>query len=438
MSVDRRGFLKTATAGAGLSLAGFTPSAAAIHSPGPIPSKGGSSGQTPDVVVVGAGNFGIWTSFYLSRLGANVSVVDKYGPGNSRSTSGGETRGVRSSYGGRLNGLLWNRWANEAMTRWAMWDEEWGRQLLPKLFFNTGDLILRPEMISYIEDTMADWDTLGVPYELLDQDEIRYRWPVIGPDQEIGVGLYEPGAGVVRARRSIEAVAEVFRKEGGTVTLAAAELGERNGRRLNSVALQPGGSVSAAQFVFACGPWFPKVFPELMGKRLRISMGNTFYFSVPPGDNSYSFPNLPSYGVPGVTGWPALGRDNRGFRVRTGGKPPQDPDVSDRWIPEESHARPRQVLRDWFPGLADMPINETRSCHYESSVSRNFIIDKHPDFDNVWLAGGGSAESFKQGPVLGEYIARRVMGLDEDAELAEGFKLSEEEFGEAGGGRRRG
>ena len=78
----------------------------------------------------------------------------------------------------------------------------------------------------------------------------------------------------------------------------------------------------------------------------------------------------------------------------------------------------------------DQPINETRACHYESSVSRNFIIDKHPDFDNVWLAGGGSAESFKQGPVLGEYIARRVMGLDNAPELAEGFRLSEEEFGQ--------
>ena len=84
-------------------------------------------------------------------------------------------------------------------------------------------------MIPYIEDTMADWDTLGVPYEVLDQDEIRYRWPAIGPEQEIGVGLHEPQA-VVRARRSIEAVAEVFRKEGGDVALAAAELGERDGR----------------------------------------------------------------------------------------------------------------------------------------------------------------------------------------------------------------
>ena len=101
MSVDRREFLRVATAGAGMSLAGFTPSSAAIHSPEPIASRSPGPNQAPDIVVIGAGNFGIWTSFYLSRLGAKVSVVDKYGPGNSRATSGGETRGVRSSYGGR-------------------------------------------------------------------------------------------------------------------------------------------------------------------------------------------------------------------------------------------------------------------------------------------------------------------------------------------------
>ena len=430
MGVDRRTFLKAATTGAGMSLAGFTPTSGEIHSPQPLNDGSHKSEQAaPDVVVVGAGNFGMWTAFYLTRLGANVTVVDKYGPANSRSTSGGETRGVRSSYGGQSTGLLWNRWANEAMKRWTLWDEEWGRQLLPKLFFNTGDLIVRPRMVSYLEDTMADWDTLGVPYDLITPDEIRYRWPVIGPEG-VGVGLYEPGAGVVRARRAIESVAEVFRKEGGQVTIAAAEMGAREGRQLNELNLDPGEQISAATYIFACGPWFPKVFPELMGQRLRISMGHTFYFATPPGDNRYSYPNLPSYGFPGVTGWPALGRDHRGFRVRTGGRGAEDPDLSDRWIPEEYHARPRQVLADHFPGLVDQPINETRACHYESSVSRNFIIDKHPDFDNVWLAGGGSAESFKQGPVLGEYIARRVMGLDNAPELTEGFRLSEEEFGQ--------
>jgi sarcosine oxidase len=429
VGVDRRTFLKAATAGAGMSIAGFSPASGEIHSPRPLNDGSQRPSQAaPDIVVVGAGNFGMWTAFYLTRLGANVTVVDKYGPANSRSTSGGETRGVRSSYGGQATGLLWNRWANEAIKRWTLWDEEWSQQLLPKLFFNTGDLIARPRMGSYLESTMADWDTLGVPYELLTPEEIRYRWPVIG-QSGVGVGLYEPAAGVVRARRAIEGVAEVFRKEGGEVTIAAAEMGAREGRQLNALNLQPGETISAATYVFACGPWFPKVFPDLMGKRLRISMGHTFYFATPPGDNSYSFPNLPSYGFPGVTGWPALPRDHRGFRVRTGGRGAEDPDVSDRWIPEQYHDRPKQVLADHFPGLVGQPINETRACHYESSVSRNFIVDKHPDFDNVWLAGGGSAESFKQGPVLGEYIARRIMDVDDEPELAEGFRLSEDEFG---------
>ena len=142
----------------------------------------------------------------------------------------------------------------------------------------------------------------------------------------------------------------------------------------------------------------------------------------------FMFPNMPSYGVPGCTGWPALGPDHRGFRVRTGGRPPEDPDLSDRWIPKEYHDRPREILERHFPDLVGAPINETRACHYESSVDSNFIIDNHPDFDNVWLIGGGSSEGFKFGPVLGEYIAKRVLSVEDDPELAAGFRLKEREF----------
>ena len=174
--------------------------------------------------------------------------------------------------------------------------------------------------------------------------------------------------------------------------------------------------------------------PELMGNRIRTSIGHTFYFAAPPGDTRFSFPNMPSYGVPGCTGWPALPPDHRGFRVRTGGRPPESPDTSDRWIPPEGHERPRQMLECHFPDLVGAAVNETRACHYESSVDGNFIVDRHPDFDNVWLVGGGSAEAFKFGPVLGEYIARRVLDVEDDPDLAEGFRLKKEEFGS--GGRR--
>ena len=384
--------------------------------------------RSSDIVVIGAGAFGMWTALYLQRLGATVTVVDLYGAGNSRQTSGGETRGVRTSYGDRPHGRQWTEWARRAISRWKQWDEEGQERLLPRLFFQTGDLILRGETNTYITDTLSNWDALSVPYEVLTADEVSARWSWIRYDG-LGVALYEPDAGVVRARRAIESVARVFVENGGRIEVGHAVLGGRQGRRLGNITLNSGDNLSADSFVFACGPWFPKVFPDLMAKRLRISMGHVFYFSVPPGDRRFVYPYMPSYGVPGCTGWPALPLDHRGFRVRTGGRPPEDPDLSDRWVAPEYHERPREILRRHFPDLAKAVINETRACHYESSVDRNFIIDTYPNLDNVWLTGGGSAEGFKFGPVLGEYIANRVVDDDHEPELADQFRLKAEQFG---------
>ncbi len=427
MTIDRRRFIKATTA-AGLALGAGAHTAAAT---GRRRSAAVQTTSSPDVVIVGAGVFGMWTALHLQRLGASVTVVDAYGAGNSRQTSGGETRGVRTSYGDRPHGRFWTRWAGEAIDKWIEWDEMGSERLLPRVFFNTGDLILRSETSPYIQNTRSHWDALGTPYESLTPDEVAYRWPWIR-FEDLSVALFEPAAGVVRARRAIESVARVFEEEGGTIQIGRASFGERDGATLRNVAIDGGEPLSGGTTIFACGPWFPTFMPELMGNRIRTSIGHTFYFAVPPGDTRFSFPHMPSYGVPGCTGWPALPPDHRGFRVRTGGRPGSDPDTSDRWIPPEAHERPRQILERHFPDLIGAAINETRACHYESSVDGNFIVDHHPDFNNVWLLGGGSAEAFKFGPVLGEYIARRVLGVEDDPELAEGFRLKAEEFGSRG------
>ena len=48
-----------------------------------------------DVLVIGSGVFGVWTAYYLANAGASVTLVDAYGPGNSRSSSGDESRILR-------------------------------------------------------------------------------------------------------------------------------------------------------------------------------------------------------------------------------------------------------------------------------------------------------------------------------------------------------
>ncbi|HSL69454.1 MAG TPA: FAD-dependent oxidoreductase [Longimicrobiales bacterium] len=416
MSMDRRDFLKVAGAQAGVLLT-LPQAGAGTEAPAVVE-------RAPEVVVIGAGAFGGWTAFHLRRMGASVMMVDAYGPGNSRATSGDETRGIRSSYGERES---WVLWAKEAIKRWQQWDEEWAKPLKRRLFFTTGDIIMRARPDAMITESRATWDKHGFKYELLTPDELRYRFPQIKTDT-FGVGLYEPDAGVARARRSCEVLAEAFQKLGGKIAIGLAAPGRREGRRLNEITMTPGDAIRGDVFVFACGPWLPKVLPEVMANKLRIPLGHVFYYATPPGDNRFTWPNCPSWNVPGVTGWPALGNDNRGFRVRTGGRPPQDPDTSVRWVDYRYHEVARNVLDRYFPDLYKQPLLETRSCHYESSATRNFIIDRHPEYDNVWIAGGGNAEAFKMGPVSGEYVAKRVLGKPTDPALDAEFKLTDQDY----------
>jgi len=309
-SLDRRRFLGVAGAGA-LALGTTRAEAASAPGMGPAPRRapGVIRARAPEVLIVGAGAFGAWTALHLQRMGVQVLLVDQHGPANSRATSGGETRGVRTSYGDRPHGPVWTRWAQESIRRWKAWDEEVGREVTAPLFYTTGDLILRAEMEPYLRRTTAQWDDLAIPYEWLELDEVRRRWPIIGTEG-MTLALYEPGAGVVRARRAMETVAQQFLRAGGEIRTARVAPGEVAGGRLQGVVTDGGETLSADTYAFACGPWLHKVLPDVMGRRLRIPMGHTYYFGPPPGDGRRCAPGIPGSpaGAPAIRWTPGSRR----------------------------------------------------------------------------------------------------------------------------------
>lgn len=322
--VARRDFLKVAGAGAGLLLLGGAGSTAAADVPGLVhkrrsPFFGGSSA---DVVVIGGGAWGGWTSLYLRQMGAKVTMVDAYGPGNARSTSGDESRGVRSSYGDRAESPeLWMLWARESMNRWRQFDAEWGRDLRLNLFHTTGDLILRPDWEPYLVKTKHWWDKHKIPYDVLNPDDVRKAFPVISMD-DITAVLYEPDAGVVRARRACQTVAAVAEYKGVKIIIGRARTSKISNGRLDEIVLDTGQTIRGDTFVFAPGPWLGKTFPELFANKMRTPLGYVCYFGTPASDERFTYPNLPSFNFPGVTGWAALPIDSRGFRVRGGERAP--------------------------------------------------------------------------------------------------------------------
>ena len=476
--LHRREFIKAAGAGAGMLLLGGSPAAA---EGGVSAEAKGSAAVNPnrsaDIVVIGAGIWGSFTAYHLRKSGANVTLVDAYGPGNARSTSGDESRGVRSSYGDRpgTQGELWMLWARESMQRWKAFDEEWGRDLRLNLFHVTGDLILREDWDNFQLRCKLWWDKHKIPYSILHPEDVRRSFPVIATD-DITAVLYEPDAGVVRARRAAQTVAAAFEKLGGQIVIGRATPSKVVDGRLAEIALDTGTTLRADTFVYAVGPWLGKTFPDLFAKKTRVPIGYVCYFATPIGDHRFTYPNLPSFNFPGVTGWPALPVDNRGFRVRGSERAPtppqtvanakdasgqsatgsavdtgsnaanaggarqsgqaqpdvppqqQDPDTSDRWANPERIDGSRRFVAHRFPLLKDAPIAQTHACHYEITSSGNFVVDRHPQMSNVWIAAGGNAEGFKFGPKIGDYVAQRVLGVWADASVNAQFRIPEKEF----------
>ncbi len=451
-SLPRRDFLKIAGLGAGAIIGSTIPDVAAATSAANRSARPHRRADAGHIVVIGAGIWGSSTALELAKRGERVTLVDIYGPANSRATSGDETRGIRSSYGDRAASTeLWTSWARRAITHWREFDEAHAKEFGTRFFMTTGDVILRTRDEAFLQRTREMWTKLNVPFDALDGDEARKRFPLLKLD-DITVGVFEPDAGVARARHATQATAVLAARAGATLITSRATPGPITGGRMQYVTLSDGTQLGADSFVFACGPWLPKVFPELLGNRMRIPIGTACYYGTPPGDNRFSFPNMPSWNFPGVTGWPALPVDNRGFRVR-GGAPPlatppnpikeklpeplrpepsdpndQDPDLSVRWASPNRLEGSRRLLQQRFPLLADAPLLETRSCHYESSINRNFIIDRIPGAANAWIAGVGQAEGFKFAPIAAQYVAQRVLGDEGDPELAKAFAMPTESY----------
>jgi sarcosine oxidase len=407
--VNRRSFLKAT--GGGLTLPSLLASGSA--------QAVARAAVVSDVVVVGAGAFGGWTALYLREMGLSVTMVDQYGPGNARASSGGESRQIRAGYGDRE---IYTRWVLQAFDRWAAREAEWGKKLL----FRTGQLSLAREWTKTLTDTKTVFDKLRVEYEIVRHDDLVRRYPQMNTDG-IDFAMLVPGTGVLKAREGCVAVAQAFEKKGGRFLVAKAAPGQRSGRTLQDIALSSGERVAARTFVFACGPWLPKVFSAVMGRKLITPRRVVFFYGTPPGDDRFTYPNFPTWAVDDAYGFPSI--EGRGFKVvPTLEEVMVDPDTQEHTLTADEIRGGRQFVAKWFPALKDQPLVDSRVCQREDSIDEHFIVDRHPDFENVWLVGGGSGHGYKHGIMLGDYVAHRVTGHDTQPELAATFRLKDRTF----------
>jgi sarcosine oxidase len=406
MKTTRRELMRTA--GAGALGATLIPALARAQVPG-VPD-----GDIYDVAVVGAGVFGAWTAYRLAQAGRRVVLLDAYGPGNARSSSGGQTRVIRMGYGDKE---IYTRWSMRSLDVWKSLLGPLGR---PSVFQEVGVLWMARGEDPLTTSTLATLQRLGVVHERISRPELERRWPQIdfGPNTW---AIHEPDSGFLVAFHAVQAVVQMAEAT-GVDYLQEAVLPPTGKGRLSSVATRSGKTVRAGTFVFAGGPWLPKLFPDLLGERIFPTRQEVFYFGPPPGDERFRPKAMPVwvdfaeeiYGVPDFKG--------RGFKVAPDRHGPTfDPDTGSRVVTPETLATVRSFVARRFPGLKEAPLVAGEVCQYENTSNGDFLIDRHPERDNVWLVGGGSGHGFKHGPAVGEYVTARIV---EGGEVETRFSLA--------------
>ena len=364
-----------------------------------------SSSTAEHVAIVGAGVFGTWTAHHLQHQGHKVTLIDAWGPAHSRASSGGESRLTRAAYG---KDAIYTRMAKDSLAQWQALSAVSGLPILVAC----GILFFFPTEESYVHDSIAAHEELGLATQILTQAEMARRFPMID-FSGISIGLYEPEFGALMARRSVLTLVERFVRAGGIYTKGFVLPPHAGGGPLHEILLSSGERIVADRFVFAAGPWLPNLFPDVIGRRIEATRQEVFYFATPPGDRRflpgampgwadfnggdifYGFPDLETRGV-------KFAHDQHGATI--------DPDTQDR-RPTQAAVAEVVAFRDRrFPLLKGAALIGAEVCQYENSSNGDFLIDLHPQWANVLLLGGGSGHGFKHGPEVGRYAAARLMG----------------------------
>jgi glycine/D-amino acid oxidase-like deaminating enzyme len=325
-------------------------------------------------VVVGAGVTGASAARELARRDWRVTLVEQYAPGTVRSASGGDTRLLRAAHGPE-------EWyaasALRALDLWLDLQEETGQ----RIFEPVGLAWLAHRDDGFEAASVPVLERLGVEHEWLRPEDARPLFPSLATDDLTAV-LWEPGAGVLRARSATRLLVEDAGREGVDVVPGRAA---------------PAAPPEADVVVWACGAWLPKLFPFV---DVRIERRDVFLFggeaawNDAPGwvDYDAAFYGHGDIGGLGVKLCPDLPAD------------PIDPDTLERAPAAPPLEQSRAYAAARFPDLAAAPLLAGRVCQYDLSADTHFLVDRHPEHEGWWLVGAGSGHGFKHGPALAEYV----------------------------------
>lgn len=361
-----------------------------------------------NIIVVGGGIAGTMTALDLQRRGNQVTLIDRWEPGHARAASSDYNRVIRAISG---KDEFYTRWARESRLRWLEMQAETGQNLM----YECGALILATEGHSDWEDaTAATFDKVGVPYYKFDKADIAARFPQFRVP-EIKYALYEPEAGMLMAHRCVITGIDLFKKSGGIV---------KRGHITTDASEKPlldGKPLEADVIVISTGAWMSEMFPKTIKPISSIIGLPVFYTSTPNGSDAFDKEKMPCWIDHGQNSFGIPSSEGSGIKAMIAIPEKIDLDNDERLIRREALARTQSYIKHRFPLLEGEKVVDSKFNQIIMTPDTHFVVDWHPEHQNVLFAGGCSGHLFKHGPIFGEFVSGVAMG---DYGTADRFKVA--------------
>ncbi|WP_171178535.1 FAD-dependent oxidoreductase [Ruegeria sp. HKCCD8929] len=344
------------------------------------------------IIVVGGGIVGVMTALTLQRRGEAVTLIDRWEPGHSRASSTDYNRVIRAISG---RDEFYTRWARESRLRWLELQAESGQNLM----YECGALILATGGHCDWENATAEtFDRVGVPYYKFARQDIESRFPQFRvPDIEYA--LFEPEAGMLMAHRCVLTGLELFRRAGGIV---------QRGRVTTDGSERPmleGKPLEADLIIVSTGPWMADMFPRTIKPISTVVGVNVLYTSTPDGSEEFDMSRMPCWIDHGQGSFGLPSSEGSGVKAAVVIPDKIDLDNDERLIRQETLGRTRSYIRHRLPGLEGERVVDSKFNQIILTPDTHFIVDWHPEHENVLFAGGCSGHLFKHAPVFAEFAA---------------------------------
>jgi len=362
----------------------------------------------PNMIVVGGGIAGTMTALSLQRRGVQVTLIDRWEPGHARAASSDYNRVIRAISG---RDEFYTRWARDSRQMWLEMQAESGENLM----YECGALILATEGHCDWEDATSEtFDKVGVPYYRYDQADIASRFPQFKTD-DISYALFEPEAGLLMAHRCVITGIKLFKAAGGVVKRGRVETDPSERPMLDGKPLE------ADAIIMAPGAWMADLFPRLIKPISTIVAINVLYTSTPDGSEAFDMDHMPCWIDHGQGSFGIPSSEGSGVKAAIVIPDKIDLDNEERLIKREMINRTQTYVRHRLPELVGQKVVDSKFNQVILTPDTHFIVDWHPEHENVLLAGGCSGHLFKHGPVFGEFTAGVAM---KDYGTADRFKVA--------------